>query len=58
MLGREATTPLDIMEVMPSDLKDIPSNQWVWILREHLETAHKIVREHTEKRDATPEEIS
>lgn len=49
MLGREATTPLDLMYEMPSDIKDIPSNQWVWILRERLETAHKIVREHTEK---------
>lgn len=38
------------MYEMPSDIKEIPSNQWVWILRERLETAHKIVKEHTEKK--------
>lgn len=46
MLGREATTPLDVMYEMPPDIKDIPASQWVWVLRERLESAHKLVREN------------
>lgn len=38
LLVREATTPLDLVYEMPFDIKDIPSNQWVWILHERLET--------------------
>jgi hypothetical protein len=49
MLGREATTPLDLMYEMPPDIKDIPSNQWVWILQERLETAYKVIMENTVK---------
>lgn len=37
MLGREATTPLDVMYEMPPVIKDIPASQWVWVLRERLE---------------------
>lgn len=46
MLGREATTPLDIMYEMPTEIKEIPAHQWVWILRERLEKAHAIVRDN------------
>lgn len=46
MLGREATTPLDLMYEMPSEIKEIPTHQWVWILRERLEKAHAIVRDN------------
>ena len=44
MLGRETTSLLDLLYEMPQDIKDIPSNQWVWILRERLKTAQKIMR--------------
>lgn len=37
MLGREATTPLDLMFEMPTEMKDIPAHQSVWVLRERLE---------------------
>lgn len=30
MLGRETTTPLDLMYELPGDLKITPRNQWVW----------------------------
>lgn len=33
MLGREAKTPLDIMYEIPTEMKEIPAHQWVWILR-------------------------
>ena len=47
MLGRETSTPLDILYEMPPGVKKIPSNQWVWELQEHLETAHTLVRQNT-----------
>ena len=47
MLGREFTTPLDLMYEMPPVIKPIPLNQWVWELREGLENAHKVVRQNT-----------
>ena len=47
MLGRETATPLDIMFEMPQSLKSIPVNQWVWEIRERLESAHTLVREYT-----------
>lgn len=46
MLGRESTTPFDVMYEMPPDIKDIPASQWVWVLRERLESAHKLVCEN------------
>ena len=49
MLGRETTTPLDIVFEMPANLKAIPNNQWVWELQERLENAHTFVREQTGK---------
>ncbi len=47
MLGRETTTPLDILYQMPPPIAQIPVNQWVWELRENLESAHNLVRQST-----------
>ena len=47
MLGRETTTPLDIMYEMPPSVKPIPINDWVWELQERMQLAHTIVRKHT-----------
>ena len=47
MLGRETTTPLEIMYDMPPSVKSIPENQYVWELQEAMESAHKFVRTHT-----------
>ena len=47
MLGRETTIPLDILYEMPVSLKSYDINQWVWELRETLETAHTFVRQNT-----------
>ena len=47
MLGRETSTPLDIVYEMPPSIKSIPTNQWVWELRERLESAHTMVRQFT-----------
>ena len=46
MLGRETTTPLDIQYSMPRNLKAIPQNTWAWELKEKMEDAHQLVREH------------
>jgi transposase InsO family protein len=40
MLGRETSTPMDLMYEMPSSIKMKPANMWVWKLRERLEDAH------------------
>ncbi|XP_053384104.1 uncharacterized protein LOC128550072 [Mercenaria mercenaria] len=34
MLGREVSTPLDLIFEMPSGIKPIPDHEWVWELRE------------------------
>ena len=47
MLGREVTTPLDLMYEMPPPMREIPANQWVWELKERLERIHGFVRDHT-----------
>lgn len=44
MLGREVSTPLDLMYELPYQAKVVPRNEWVWILQEKMEEAHKIVR--------------
>ena len=44
MLGKEATTSLDLMYEMPSEMKDIPAFQWAWILCKRMEKAHAVVR--------------
>lgn len=43
MLGRETSTPLDLMYEMPSSIKMKPANMWVWELPERLEDPHRIV---------------
>ena len=47
MLGRETTCPLDIVYAMPSSIKAVPVNRWVWELQDRLETAHAQVRQNT-----------
>ena len=49
MLGREVSTILDLMFEIPSSVKVIPNNQWVWILQERLETAPDLVRQNTKQ---------
>ena len=49
MLGRETTTPLEILYEMPPRIKSVPVNQWVWELQEAMESAHKYVRTYTGK---------
>ncbi|XP_062579619.1 uncharacterized protein LOC134241607 [Saccostrea cucullata] len=46
ILGREVSTPLDIMYDMPNSVKYIPTNQWAWHLKETMEDAHRHVREN------------
>ena len=48
MLGREVSTPLDIMYEMPTSIKSIPANKWAWELQERLESAHAHVRHNVE----------
>ena len=47
MLGRETTIPLDIIYEMPPCLKPRERNEWVWELRENLESVHTFVRQNT-----------
>ena len=47
MLGRETTCPLNLMYEMPSAIKQIPLNRWIWELQEKMESAHKTVRQNT-----------
>ena len=44
MLGREVSTPLDILYEMPSPMQAIPQSRWVWVLQERLQNAHSAVR--------------
>ncbi|XP_034305528.2 uncharacterized protein [Magallana gigas] len=48
MLGRESTTPLDIVYDMPSSWKHVPKYDWVWVLLDLMERAHHLVRRHSE----------
>jgi transposase InsO family protein len=48
MMGREASTPLDIAFEMPSSWKEVPRNEWVWVLLDRMEHAHALVRRHSE----------
>ena len=48
MLGREVSTPVDLMYGMSSSVKGIPSNKWALELKERLEEAHKLVRKNTD----------
>lgn len=47
MLGRETTMPLDLVYEMPSSIKTISPNRWVWELQERLEQAHDLVRKYS-----------
>ena len=47
MLGRETSTPLDLQFEMPLHMKKSNENDWVWELKENLETSHNYVRELT-----------
>ena len=47
MLGRETATPLDLIYKMPSSIRSIPANIWVWELKERLEAAHALVRTYS-----------
>ena len=47
MLGRETSTPLDLIYEMPPAIKSIPPNQWAWELRANIEAAHTFVRNYT-----------
>ena len=47
MLGREATTPLNLVYDMNVQRKPIPRSEWVWQLQEMMEEAHRIVRDNT-----------
>lgn len=49
MLGRDTKTPLDVMYEPPRNIKQTPSNTWVWELQERLEIAHNVVRENIGK---------
>lgn len=46
MLGREVSTPLDIIYELPNQVKPIPQNQWAWELQDKLESAHQIVQKY------------
>ncbi|CAC5414322.1 unnamed protein product [Mytilus coruscus] len=46
MLGRETTMPLDLMYCMPTSVKPVPTNLWIWELKERIEDAHTFVRAH------------
>ncbi|CAC5359825.1 unnamed protein product [Mytilus coruscus] len=44
MLGRELSTPLDIIYEIPTSIKDIPAHKWDWELKEKLENSHSFFR--------------
>lgn len=46
MLGRETSTPLDIMFEMPPAIKPVPTSKWVWEPMERLKKADRVVRQH------------
>ena len=49
MLGREVSTPLDIMYELPKDMVPCTVHDYVWKLREVLETSHRHTRQYTTK---------
>ncbi len=49
MFGREVSTPLDLMFELPQLMKPVPNNQWVWELRDRIESAHNLVRKTTQQ---------
>lgn len=51
-LGREVSTPLDIMYEMPRSVKYIPRHKWSWQLKENMETAYFRTRKHEDSNGA------
>ena len=48
MLGREVSTPLDLIYEPPQIAKTVPRNTWVWELQDRMEEAHRIVQQHSD----------
>ena len=48
MLGREVTTPLDLIYEPPVASKSVPRHYWTCELQDRIEEAHGIVQEHVE----------
>ena len=48
MLGREVTTPLDLIYEPPIASKSVPRNSRAWELQDRIKEAHRIVQEHVE----------
>ena len=46
MLGREVSTPLDLMYEKPSVMKYVPKSKWAWQLKVRIEEAHTYVQEN------------
>ena len=44
MLGREVSTPFDLMYEMPPSIEEVPKNKWAWCCQEQLENAHQLAR--------------
>ena len=49
MFGHEVSTPLDLMYELPQLIKPVPNNQWVWELRDKIESAQNLVRQNTQQ---------
>lgn len=49
VLGREVSTPLDIMYEMPRSVQYAPRDQWAWQLKENMEPVHTFVRENLKR---------
>ena len=49
MFGREVSTPLDLMYELPELIKYVLNNQWVWELRDRIESANNFVRQNTQQ---------
>ena len=47
MLGIEVCLPLNVIYEVPSSIKPVQQNEWVWQLQERLENAHKLERANT-----------
>ena len=48
MLGREVTTPLDLIYELPLASKSVPRHYWTCELQDRIEEAHGIVQKHVE----------
>ncbi|CAG2211378.1 unnamed protein product [Mytilus edulis] len=54
MLGRELSTPLDIMYEMPPSVKDIPAHKWAWELKEKLNKNKQTLRTESDNNTFVP----